>query len=139
MTAVSVGCRVAISVRHLTASSRSNGTAPSESPAWPTASIGSSPATSAPLAASASTPSQVIRTRAPLSPRWNATSGALSMTLSGTTTPPALRMPKYEMRNCGMLGNCSATESPGLIPIVFREAASRSEALSSSRYVSWPR
>ena len=37
-----------------------------------------------------------------------------------------------------MLGSCSATGSPGLIPMAVSEAASRSEAWSSSRYVSWP-
>src|SRR5271165_851751 len=42
------------------------------------------------------------------------------------------------MRNCGMLGSCSATGSPGFVPAAAREAASRSEAASSSRYVSWP-
>ena len=50
------------------------------------------------------------------------------MTLSGTTMPPALRMPKYETRNCGMLGSCSATGSPGLIPMAASDPASRSEA-----------
>ena len=71
MTAVSVGCRVAISHGGAApSSSRSNGSAPGEPAACPTAKIAPIPATSAPLAASASTPSQVIRTSAPLSSRW---------------------------------------------------------------------
>ncbi len=71
MTAVSVGCRVAISRGvAVPSSSRSNGIAPAAPATCPTAKIVPTPAASAPLAASPSTPSQVIRASAPLSSRW---------------------------------------------------------------------
>ena len=71
MTAVSQGCRVAISTGGAAASrSRSNGSAPGEPAGCPTAKIAPISAVSAPLTASASTPAQVMRTSAPLSSRW---------------------------------------------------------------------
>src|SRR5262249_7953498 len=45
-------------------------------------------------------PSHVMSIFAEESPRWNATSGALSSTFSGTATAPALRIPKSAIRNC---------------------------------------
>ena len=52
------------------------------------------PASAVPFVASSATAANVIMALALELARWKATSGAFSSTFIGTTTPPALRMPK---------------------------------------------
>ena len=64
----------------------------------------------------------VTSTRAPLRVRISAASAPLNLVLTGTSTPPAARIPSMATTHSAQFGHQRATRSPGSTPIATRAA-----------------
>lgn len=87
----------------------------------------------APPRAASTRSAETTPTRAPLWPIVYSTSGAVSLWLTGTNTPPARQTPNAAITKPGELYVMTATRSPGRTPSRRNTSAARRDADSSSR------